>query len=105
MSIVLRNSLVPLKFCVFLHLRVDWSVIHSLVLSFTKSRGIRGTGLGPIYSTTAPVLASSSALSLPWMSECPGTHIRASWFVSAILLILLTSGNCKLHQLIISQMR
>ena len=91
LSIVLTNSLVPLKAFELLgnfYLRADWSVIHSLVLDFTKLREIGGTGLCPIYSTTAPVLDSSSALSLPWMPECPGTHMRASWFVTAILLII-----------------
>ena len=58
MSMVLRNSLMPVKFWVYLYLRVDWSVIHSLVLDLTKLRGIGGTGLGPMYSTTEPVFAS-----------------------------------------------
>ena len=42
----------------YIHLKVDWSAIHSLLLDFTKLR----TGLGLMNSTTVSVLASSLAL-------------------------------------------
>lgn len=61
---------------------------HSLISCFMWLFCTPQQGSGPVNGDMAPRLASSSAVSLPGMPSCPGTHHIVTWFLCASCLRL-----------------
>jgi hypothetical protein len=61
-----------------------WAAVTILVFTHDKVNGRAGSG--PTKSIAEPSRASSSAISLPYTSVCPGTQMRVTKFLSSNLI-------------------